>query len=357
MEQLGEEAAKKAKDSAKSQNTIRAEFNATCNQLGIKGENIRMELVQKLSDLPKLYNEVANSTPDLLKASNLYAGYSKNEEVLPLLRHVIKSGNTTVYEFLYSEPPLSVEEPGLMLAIETENEVKDNQEIDFGDDDEIDFGEIETVGGEIDWGDIVMDSATSNYEIDLNTSLEESGIVVEGGGISGGVAKNEEALSVLDCIKFRDQFIDELYELESFLKMRLFELTSKTDLISMTLLDEIAGQDLDTIQEMLGNVEICLTKALNPQLQYLYQVKHSASYIDILSAKVRQKMSAIEKLKLNEVDLKEKSKKCQQDANDLRPNMVRTIAQTKSLQDLIEQDISKRYKNRDVNLMGGVNTL
>jgi hypothetical protein len=42
--------------------------------------------------------------------------------------------------------------------------------------------------------------------------LEESGIVVEDSGISGGVAKNEEAYSILDSPVHREQFLDEIYE-------------------------------------------------------------------------------------------------------------------------------------------------
>lgn len=359
FEQLGEESQKKSKDVVKSQNTIRKEYEAICSQLGISGENIRKELLERLKDLPQLLQDVASVTPGLQKASHLYGEYAgKAIEVLPLLRHVIKSGNTTVYEFLYSEAPLSIEEPALQIQAEDPNENNDNNnEIDFGDEGGIDFGDdmgdVVVVEGDIDWGDIPAEEGDG--QIDFDISLEESGIVVEGGGMSGGVARDEEAYTVLDAIKYRDQFIDELYELEAFLKMRLFELTAKTEFIAM--LDEIVGQDVDTVQEMLDLVEVCLAKVTNPQLQYLHQVKHSGSYIDILSAKVNQKLRAIEKLKGAEVELKQKAVKFQQEANELRPNLVKSVAQTKALQEKIEGDISKKYKNRVCNLMGGMNTI
>lgn len=363
FEQLSEESQKKSKDVVKSQNSIRSEYNAICSQLGIPGQNIRKELIERLNDLPKLLQDVASVTPGIKKAVTLYGDYAKSKEILPLLRHVMQSGNTTVYEFLYSEAPLSVEEPPLQISAVDEEKATagGDNEIDFGDDNggEIDFGDadVETVEGDIDWGDIQLDDVqgAADQQIDFEISLEESGIVVEGGGMSGGVARDEEAFTVLDAAKYRDQFIDELYELEAFLKMRLFELTAKTEFIAM--LDEIVGQDLDTVQEMLGLVEVCLAKVTNAQLQYLHQVKHSASYIDILSAKVNQKLKAIEKLKGTEGELKEKSVKLQQEANDLRPNLAKMVAQTKGLQEKIESDVSKKYKNRVVNLMGGMNTI
>lgn len=43
-------------------------------------------------------------------------------------------------------------------------------------------------------------------------SLDESGIVVEGQGLSGGVARGEDALSLLDNPSTRNQFIDQLVE-------------------------------------------------------------------------------------------------------------------------------------------------
>lgn len=358
-EQLSEEAAKKAKDVVKSQNTIRREYEALCLQLGIAGQDIRGELLERLKDLPRMLEDVASLTPELRKAVVLYGDYAQSKEVLPLLRHVMQSGNTTVYEFLYSEAPLSIEEPKLKIVavVEHNNHNHNNNEgIDFGE--EIDFGDdqVDLVEGDIDWGEDESNDEVGGQEpIDFDVSLEESGIVVEGGGISGGVAREEEAFTVLDGIRYRDQFLDELHELEAFLKMRLFELTAKTEFLAM--LDEVVGQDVDTVQAMLALVEVSLAKVQSPQLQYLHQVKHSGTYIDILAAKVQQKVTAIEKLRGTEAELKERAAKCQQDANELRPSLEKTIAQTKALQERIEGDVSRKYKNRVVNLMGGMNTI
>ncbi|GAB0096521.1 CDK5RAP3-like protein [Sergentomyia squamirostris] len=363
FEQLSEEAAKKAKDMAKSQNAIRSEFNAVCSQLGIKGEKIKAELREKLEQLPQMYEGIASKTQSLDKAVNLYGEFCKNKNCLEILRHVATSGNTTVYEYLYSEAPLSIEESPVDFGPEDQEDiVQDSQEIYFGDDGgEIDFGSDEITlqtDGDIDWGEgneTVQDSGEINFDI----SLEESGIVVEGAGQSGGIARGEEALNILDSPKYRDQFIDELMELEAFLKMRLYELTTSSDssMISLTFQDEISAQDTNTIQQMIVNVEVVLTNTLQPQLQYLHQVKHSPRYIDILSAKVKQKLIAIEKLKENENLSKEKSGKYLEEAADLRPDLAKAISHTKTLQQQIEADISKRYKNRIVNLMGGVNTI
>lgn len=100
-----------------------------------------------------------------------------------------------------------------------DDEGKEDQEIDFGDEPkaEIDFGElgageIDFGGdGEIDWGNIEAADGTAE-EIDFNISLEESGIVVEAAGLDGGIATGVEALTVLDNPATRNEFIDQLLE-------------------------------------------------------------------------------------------------------------------------------------------------
>lgn len=85
-----------------------------------------------------------------------------------------------------------------------------NFQIDFGDiGGEIDFG-VENVvvedNGAIDWGDV------GEPELIADISLEESGIVVADSGLDGGVAREEEAFTVLDNPIHRDQFMDEVFE-------------------------------------------------------------------------------------------------------------------------------------------------
>lgn len=80
--------------------------------------------------------------------------------------------------------------------------------IDYGD---LNAGDVTLETGDIDWGDI---ETIEPAEIDYNISLEDSGIKVEGSGLAGGVAKGDEALSLLDSPSHRDQFLDEIFEVK-----------------------------------------------------------------------------------------------------------------------------------------------
>lgn len=357
FEQLSAESEKKILDLAKSENILKAEHLLLCQQLGIKGDKIRRELVERLDELPKIYQRIAWEVSSLNKAASLYADFSGDETALELLRHVADNGNTTVYQFLYSEEPLSIEQPEIKINLDLDEKV---QEIDFGG--EIDFGaEIDFGGdepnlevGDIDWGE----PADNSDPIDFNISLEESGIVVESGGQSGGIAKGDEAYTILDSPAYRDQFINDLMELESFLKIRLFELTTsdKSRMISMTNLDG-AGHDSKTITEMLSNVDVILSQLTDQLIQHLHQVKHSPKYVDILAGKLQHKLLAVDKIKISVKVCQEKSVNYKKEAVALKPILDRVIDQTKILQEQIQNDISKRYKNRSVFLMGGINTL
>lgn len=61
--------------------------------------------------------------------------------------------------------------------------------------------------GDIDWG--IEDTGAA--EIDIS-SVDIQGITLEDSGMAGGVAKGNEALTVLDNPVYREQFLDELFE-------------------------------------------------------------------------------------------------------------------------------------------------
>lgn len=341
LEKLSNEALTKSQDAVKSENILKNEFNAACQQLGIKGENIKQELVEKIKDLPEMQDKIVkNLIPDLKNSVNLYENFSGNKHCMPVIKHLIKSGNTTVYEYKYNEAPLKVEEPPLPFNL-TENggDEDENNEIDFGDDsgtggDEINFGddaEVNLEVGEINWGDDA--DVPAEAEIDFNISLEGSGIVVESDGMTGGVAKNEEAYSMLDSPHYRDNLLDELYELESFLKLRLYELSSsdKVHVISMSLLDGYTDHDIKSVNEMIKKIDAVLTALTASTYMQIYQIKHSPKFVDILTNKLKQKLRGIEKFKQNQVTYRNKSVELKESASALVPNLNKMIEQTKVL--------------------------
>lgn len=137
-------------------------------------------------------------------------------QVLENIKFLVEHGNVTTYQWKYGEKPISVEEPQLDIkdddeenAVDGEIDFGDGGEIDFGGGDDIDFGGDEAEidfgdsGAEIDFGD--------GGEIDFDIEgVDTSTIVVEEGGMAGGVARDDEALSLLDNRRTRTLILDEL---------------------------------------------------------------------------------------------------------------------------------------------------
>lgn len=278
LEKLEEEANKKVNDLTKSETVLKNEYASLCEQFKIQGDDIEKDLVQNLKELPKMFEKVTAGVPALRKAVNLYATFCGNKDILPLIQHIAKHGNTTVYQYIYGEAPLSVEEPPLNINMDsTPSAGIDFGEIDFGD---AAAGDVQLEVGDIDWGGIEVaapEPVIPDEEIDFNINIEESGIVVEDAGCSGGIARNEEAFTILDSPKYQEQFIDELYELEAFLKMRLYELSNadKHQIMSLNAVENFADHDAKTILEFLGLIQVVINASTNETLYHLHQIKHS----------------------------------------------------------------------------------
>lgn len=125
-----QEANHRIKELAKSEELLHSEHVAFCKQLGIKGVNLREEFLERVRELPILNKELADKVPSLTKAQEYYALFSGEKELLPILQHIAKHGNTTVYEYVRKEAPSSVEEPHIEIKI-TEVNSKVDDEVGF----------------------------------------------------------------------------------------------------------------------------------------------------------------------------------------------------------------------------------
>ncbi|XP_014214737.1 CDK5RAP3-like protein [Copidosoma floridanum] len=387
LEQTKNELGKKKADYKKSENIAKSEFNNLCKQLGISGVRIKRELTERIVELPEIYDKIARSVKSLDKVVEFYdafveytLGAKHNGGCVPLLKYLIEKGNTTTYEWTYGEAPLSINEPSLNFNVDDDvgNNEK-NDTIDFGPvevdgidfnnldlDGQIDFGDdiqLENAEGAIDWGGIADDEVfVPADDINFEIALEESGIVVEADGNDGGNASGSQAWTILDNPETRTEFVDQLMELEAFLKLRLYEFKSDStqNLLSMSNMQEsslLQMATLDSTQNMLDNVQVVLSEMLDNKAQHLYNIKHSPRYVDVLASNLKQKQMLVEKMESLQKLTHNKQEEIKQQALDLQPMLKLIVQKTKELQSEIESDISKRYKNRKVQLTGGIHTL
>ncbi|XP_036735657.2 CDK5 regulatory subunit-associated protein 3 isoform X1 [Manis pentadactyla] len=384
-QQLRQEYSRKEEEGQAGAGEMREQFYHSCKQYGITGNSVRRELLALVKDLPSQLAEIGAGAQSLGDAIDLYqacVGFvceSPTEQVLPMLRHVQKRGNSTVYEWRTGTEPSVVERPGLE---EPPEQVEDA--IDWGD-----FGvELASEGtgsgisaqaAGIDWGiSLESDSKEAGGDgIDWGDTAAFQITVLEAGTQAPeGVARGSDALTLLEYPETRNQFIDELMELEIFLSQRAVEMSEEADILSISQFQlapaVLQGQTKAKMVTMVSVLQDLIGQLTSIRMQHLFMILASPRewgcsgrtvtpnaypstlprYVDRVTEFLQQKLKQSQLLALKKELMVQKQQEALQEQAALEPKLDLLLEMTKELQKLIEADISKRYNGRPVNLMG-----
>ncbi|KAK3559656.1 hypothetical protein QTP86_013613 [Hemibagrus guttatus] len=364
-QQLQQELSRRELECQSGAADMRERYYAACKQYGIKGENVARELQGLVKDLPTVLEEIGRKSACLEETMKLYTAFTKfvsdwSEPVLPMLSYIQQKGNTTVYEWKTGNIPTVIERP---VIEEAPPDMVTEETIDWGNlcsgAEEVNIGS--TVEGEVDWG-ISVESGkeeTGDGGIDwgkTETAAVEIEVVAAGTDCPEGVARGEDAFSLLEKTQTRSQFIDELMELEVFLCQRLSEMSEEGDMVAMSQFQLapsiIQGQTRQRVQAMLADVRHLLEGLTSLRMKHLFMIQASPRYVERVSDMLRQKLKQAEILVLKQASQAERRQEALEEQAKLEPRIDLLTAQVKELQKLIEADLSKRYNKRPVNLMG-----
>ncbi|NXY58206.1 CK5P3 protein, partial [Callaeas wilsoni] len=199
---------------------------------------------------------------------------SPGAEVVPLLRFVGSSGNATVFRWRTGLEPLRVERPEPREAPEPPQE----DAVGPGRGREGTGTPPERSAGRF-WGAAVA-----------HGGVWAGGCWAAVLGCPGGmlswiwgpppaperVARGSDALTVLENPETRNQFIDELMELELFLAQRLLELEDEADVVAMSQLQlapaVLQGQSRDRVQAQLATTRELLAQLCSRSVQHLCMI-------------------------------------------------------------------------------------
>ncbi|XP_039595503.1 CDK5 regulatory subunit-associated protein 3 [Polypterus senegalus] len=345
---------------------MRDKFYSSCKQYGITGDNIKWELLALVKDLPLILSDIVKETQGLSEIIELYAAFTSfvcewsEEPVLPMLRYSQLKGNTTVYEWRTGSPPSVIDRP-LIEGTPTNTVAEDT--IDWGDLGSA--GDAVTVGTDygisleedgIDWGNTAEESIGGITLGDEKDSTVEIEVLDVGINSPEGLACGEDALTLLEYSQTRNQFIDELMELETFLSQRLTEMSEEGDVVSMSQFQlapsVIQSQTRDKVLAMLVQVRSMIERLTTKKMQHLFMILASPRYVDRVTDILQQKMKQADILVLKQQRMVEKGQEALAEQAKLEPQLDQLIKRTRELQKQIEADISRRYNNRPVNLMG-----
>ncbi|XP_020641162.3 CDK5 regulatory subunit-associated protein 3 isoform X2 [Pogona vitticeps] len=371
-QQLQQEYSRKEEEYQLAASEMRERFYTSCKQYGITGDNVHRELLALVKDLPSQLSDIGAAASGLLEAINLYQACvqfvcdSSTEEVVPLLRHVQARGNTTIYEWRRGVKPTSVERP----RTEAVQQVVVKDAIDWGDFgaesastvEAVDCGiSVEGASEEIDWGISLEFEAQENAAGGIDWGDGSDGaaqiMVLEAGSDAPeGIAQGPDALTILETSETRNQFIDELMELEIFLSQRIVEMSEEADILAMSqfqlappiLQDQTKGK----LEAMMAAIQDLIGRLTSLRMQHLFMILASPRYVDRVTELLHQKLKQADLLLLKKEHMVKKRQDALEEQANLEPKLDVLVQKTKDLQKLIEADISKRYSGRPVNLMG-----
>ncbi|KAJ8785254.1 hypothetical protein J1605_007364 [Eschrichtius robustus] len=366
-QQLQQEYSRKEEEGQAGAAEMREQFYHSCKQYGITGDNVQRELLALVKDLPSQLAEIGAAAQSLGEAIDLYqacVGFvceSPTEQVLPMLRFVQTRGNCTVYEWRTGTEPSVVERPHL----EEPPEQVEEDAIDWGD-----FGvEVASEGADsgisaqpagIDWG-ISLESDSKEAggdEVDWGDDAAALQITVLEAGTQApkGVARGPDALTLLEYPETRNQFIDELMELEIFLSQRAVEMSEEADILSVSQFQLapaiLQGQTKAKMVTMVSVLQDLIGRLTSLRMQHLFMIMASPRYVDRVTELLQQKLKQSQLLVLKKELMLQKQQEALREQAALEPKLDLLLEKTKELQKLIEADISKRYNGRPVNLMG-----
>ena len=327
-----------------------------------------------MDGLPNTYAKLAEQSKSLEPYRSIYQSAGGGD--LPTLKFLLENGNVTTYEWIHGEAPLTIEETNFDFGADEDGE-KDESNVNV----EIDFDCLEIspntdikipenveldAPAEIDWGDLELPDNVGDQinidwdDIDVINQKDHVDIVIEESGIEGGVARDTDALSLLDNRRIRNIILDELHELEAFFVQRQAEIHTLEDGAGKGNIFSLAGSgvnsdllnDTNLMNEALVNVRALISQLCTGQLHHLQLVRSSPKYVDRLVENLKQKLRLVERCESMNMELAKKRDSAFKDQAEAQIKLKVMTSKTKVLQRNIEDDISKRYKNRKVNIQG-----
>uniref|UniRef100_A0A672H7W9 CDK5 regulatory subunit associated protein 3 n=1 Tax=Salarias fasciatus TaxID=181472 RepID=A0A672H7W9_SALFA len=354
-QQLQQELSRREVECQSSAADLRERYYAACKQYGIT--NVPRELQALVKDLPSVLDGVGRDAAKLEEQIQLYSAFTNfvcdwSEAVLPMLTFAQKKGNATFYEWRTGKVPSVVERPAVEEA-PPDSITEDTVSFFYG----IDWGDGPAAPLEIEVVDAGSDCKHHFKPVGASLSakrLQETETCLLAG--PEGVARGEDALSLLENSQSRSLFIDELMELEVFLSQRVSEMADEGDVVSMSQFQlapsVIQGQTRQHVRDLLSQVQDLLGRLTSLRMQHLFMILASPRYVERVSEILRQKLKQADILVLKGATMAERRQEALQEQSRLEPRVDLLAGCTRELQKLIEADISKRYHNRPVNLMG-----
>ncbi|KAL5707964.1 hypothetical protein ACHQM5_018809 [Ranunculus cassubicifolius] len=389
-----------------------AKYAESCQELGLQGKNVRLELLETTKSLPSIFEKFLDviKGDSVSQAMEYYSNlvreaHTDNEKpsqpVLLNLRGLLDNPPSLNISFSIDGPEQITEEIDIPADNIDWDICVDSSQIDW------DIGTVEeTENGEngnglgpyemINSDEANPSSAADDYVVPdqpLVNQVEELGAgEISNSEISWGISVdnsqleaaplpnddsasqfavanvstrtegvNEERSPLLDT-EYRNKILDDLFELKAFLDQRLAELRNKetsslqhqVQAVAPFLMQQYTS---DLIQSMLFSISSSISMLTDRKTRDLIMILNSKRFLDGLVASLDEKKQREVKLKESLKDLSAKRMELHNSLSSSWPKQESALAKTRELKKLCESTLSTMFDGRPVHIIGEINNL
>eukprot|EP00210_Caulerpa_lentillifera_P000078 g74.t1 len=348
-------------------------FINECHRFEINGLNLEHE-VKGLSD--RVYEFVETGIQRLQKTETetvLLFYRSMNEHLHQTGQNALSTVESIIQGTVERPEPELMQERNkkesgsspVEIPIESKEPVQESSEINW------DLPEIEATE-QVEWTGDADDGIDWNFEVEIeNLGTEEQTSTSLTGNPSTSVNekinenKNEKEISIDDVPAsvlrfvwdkvFRNKLLDDLYEIQAFLKIR--SLADPTDAILLNFSDTLFKFDHTQIQSYISHITEAIQTLSGENTQKYLLMKTSSNYSESFLEELKKKSNKPKEWRKAVVKTEQERNSVQTELTQTAVKLGQLARQTKELKVLVENGISPLFNNRKINIMGKINTV
>ncbi|KAK7392823.1 hypothetical protein VNO78_21271 [Psophocarpus tetragonolobus] len=385
-----------------------AKYTEACQELGLQGKNVRVELLETAQLLPSTFSKILDvvNNDNMSLAIEYYSNFVRDAHtekdrsfggVLQSLKDMRKNppslnvavdsniiNDVIVHSSINELNPASSSAEVVVPDIDWDISVESSQiDWDIGTVEETEengngLGPYEIINA----SDIGSDPTVSNQELgshadiswDISVDTPQVDVIDDDSAQTvlenqtslpdalSQLAENKEERSQLLDTEYRNKILDDLYEMKSFLTQRLAELRNEETLSLQHQVQAVAPFVLqqyaaDAIESMQSDISLAISLLTNRKTRDLIMILNSKRFLDRLVNSLEEKKHHEFKLKEGLKDLASKRMELQNTLSSSWSKQDAAVAKTKELKKLCESTLSSMFDGRPVNIIGEINAL